>query len=86
VKISKIGLPKSRFPLFSRLSTSKYHLTVTQIQPRPDEADPAILQTAHTGLTVAMLDGSVRVIRHGIQVHTYWALITPSAGDVATLD
>jgi prepilin-type N-terminal cleavage/methylation domain-containing protein len=58
-----------------------------QVQPRVEEVDYHILSSPFSsGLTAALADGSVRVIRHGIHEFAYWALITPSAGDIATLD
>ena len=58
-----------------------------QVRPRPEDVDPRILQTAfQAGLTVAMFDGSVRSIRPSIDESIYWALITPSGGEVASLD
>lgn len=58
-----------------------------QVQPRPENVDPSILQTAFTaGLTVAMFDGSVRTIRPGIDESVFWALVTPRGGEVASLD
>ncbi len=58
-----------------------------QVQPRPEDVDPSILQTAfQAGLTVAMFDGSVRTIRPGIDETIFWALVTPRGGEVASLD
>jgi prepilin-type N-terminal cleavage/methylation domain-containing protein len=38
------------------------------------------------GLTVALFDGSVRSLRPSIDESTFWSLVTPSAGDLATIE
>ena len=48
--------------------------------------DPKVLQTAHSGLVVAMADGSVRTIQPGVSPTAFWSAITPSGGEVANLD
>jgi prepilin-type processing-associated H-X9-DG protein len=58
-----------------------------QVRPPLDECNPRIPQTPHAGgMIVAFLDGSVRTVRPGIESGAFWAAVTPSAGDVATLD
>lgn len=58
-----------------------------QLQPKPEDAWSGILQTPYPGgLLVVMMDGSVRTITPTVSVETYWATITPAAGEVATLD
>lgn len=58
-----------------------------QVAPRPEDADPSIPQTPHrAGLTVALFDGSVRTIRSSVAETTFWAMVTPAGGEVASLD
>ena len=58
-----------------------------QVRPRPDEANCHLLQTPYSaGLLVAMADGSVRMIGRNVSEINFWAAITPSAGDVGSLD
>ncbi len=38
------------------------------------------------GLLVAMFDGSVRMIRPGVDETVFWGAITPAGGEVANLD
>ncbi len=58
-----------------------------QLRPRPDEANCHMLQSPYSaGLLVAMADGSVRTIRHGVSETMFWAAITPRGGEVGTLD
>jgi prepilin-type N-terminal cleavage/methylation domain-containing protein len=54
-------------------------------QPAPALADcfPGIAQTPHaSGMLVALMDGSVRPVSPGIAPRIYWALVTPSGGEV----
>jgi prepilin-type N-terminal cleavage/methylation domain-containing protein len=54
-----------------------------QVAPRPEDVDPSIPQTPfQAGLTVAMFDGSVRTISPGVSETTFWAMVTPNAGDI----
>lgn len=58
-----------------------------QVRPRPEEANCHMLQTPYSGgLLAAMADGSVRTISPGVSETSFWAAITPSAGDIGTLD
>ncbi len=58
-----------------------------QIRPTPTQADARQLQTPYTGgLLVAMFDGSVRMIRAGVDETVFWASVTPSGGEVVNLD
>ncbi len=55
-----------------------------QAGPKLSECDPGQAQSANpAGMEVALADGSVRVVRAGVAETTYWALVTPAAGDVA---
>jgi type II secretory pathway pseudopilin PulG len=52
------------------------------VAPRPNDCDPTVPNSAFTnGLMVAMLDGSVHTIRGSVTETTFWALVTPAAGD-----
>jgi type II secretory pathway pseudopilin PulG len=49
----------------------------------PTDCNPRIPQTAHaSGLIVAMMDGSVRGVSASVSPSTFWAAVTPAAGDV----
>jgi hypothetical protein len=54
-----------------------------QTRPRIRDCDPRIAQTPHSGgMLVALGDGSVRILSGGMSSNTYWAAVTPAAGDV----
>ena len=54
-----------------------------QQQPSLDQCDFRVLQTPHPGgLPVALMDGSVRTLRHGIAGTVFWAAVTPAGGEV----
>lgn len=54
-----------------------------QYRPKVADAWGKVLQTPHpAGLPVGLLDGSVRTLRPGVAESVYWALITPSGGEV----
>ena len=58
-----------------------------QVRPRPEDADARVLQASFRGgLTVALFDGSVRTIAPSVHETAFWALVTPAAGDIASLD
>ena len=58
-----------------------------QVRPKPNLADARQLQTPYSGgLLVAMFDGSVRMIRPGVDETVFWGAITPAGGEVANLD
>jgi prepilin-type N-terminal cleavage/methylation domain-containing protein len=47
------------------------------------DCDPAVPQTAHPGgMTVGLLDGSVRTVRPGVDERVFWAAVTPAGGEV----
>ncbi|MDB5311504.1 MAG: pulG 14 [Gemmataceae bacterium] len=53
-----------------------------QAAPHPSDCIPGLAQTPHrSGMLTALVDGSVRVIGASISPKTYWATVTPSAGD-----
>ncbi len=54
-----------------------------QVAPKPADCDPSVPNSAFAnGLMVAMMDGSVRTLRGSIGESSYWALVTPAAGDM----
>lgn len=54
-----------------------------QVAPKPADCDPSVPNSAFAnGLMVSMMDGSVRTLRGSIGETTYWALVTPAAGDM----
>ena len=58
-----------------------------QMHPRPEDADHRVLQASYSGgLTVALFDGSVRTVSPSVHETAFWALVTPAAGDIASLD
>ena len=58
-----------------------------QVRPQPLDADARMLQTPYTsGLLVSYFDGSVRMIRSGVEPSVFWAGVTPNGGEVANFD
>jgi prepilin-type N-terminal cleavage/methylation domain-containing protein len=60
-----------------------------QHQPTPflGNCDPTRTSTAHAGgMVVGMVDGSIRVLSPGISGDTWWAVVTPSGGEVLGSD
>jgi prepilin-type N-terminal cleavage/methylation domain-containing protein len=56
-----------------------------ELMPYLQQASPFVLQSPYpSGLPVAMMDGSVRTIHPQVSERSYWAMMTPAAGDVAT--
>jgi prepilin-type processing-associated H-X9-DG protein len=56
-----------------------------QTAPRPTRGDcnPGLAQSPHPGgMTVAMADGSVRLLQRDMAANVYWALVTPAGGEV----
>ena len=57
------------------------------VAKRPEDVDPHILSTPyHSGLTVALFDGSVRTLSPNISESSFWTMITPAAGDIGNRD
>jgi prepilin-type N-terminal cleavage/methylation domain-containing protein/prepilin-type processing-associated H-X9-DG protein len=53
-----------------------------QAAPSLTNCNPGLAQTPHSsGMVVSMCDGSVRIVSPSISSPTYWALVTPNAGD-----
>ena len=58
-----------------------------QVAPLPTECDPRLPQaTTAAGLRVGMADGSVRVLRPGIDPSLFWGAVTPSSGEIIGVD
>jgi prepilin-type N-terminal cleavage/methylation domain-containing protein len=58
-----------------------------QVKPSIMEADGRQLQALTLiGLSVAMMDGSVRTIRPEVSESTFWNAVTPSGGESGVLD
>ncbi len=58
-----------------------------QLTPRPLDCDWTIAQAPHTGgLTVAMVDGSVRTVSPQVSAATFWAAVTPASGEALGAD
>jgi prepilin-type N-terminal cleavage/methylation domain-containing protein len=60
-----------------------------QVRPTPFEGncDPTRASTAHPGgVQVGLADGSVRTLGPGLSPDTWWAAVTPSAGEVLGSD
>jgi prepilin-type N-terminal cleavage/methylation domain-containing protein/prepilin-type processing-associated H-X9-DG protein len=56
-------------------------------QVRPNPCDASLAQMIHPGgLNVCLADGSVRLLSSSISPQMYWALLTPSGGEVTTLE
>lgn len=59
-----------------------------QLRPEPSqECNPMLPQTGHPpGMIVALFDGSVRLIRGGIDKSVFWSAVTPDWGETTSLD
>ncbi len=59
-----------------------------QLRPEPTQAcNPMIPQTGHPpGMIVGLFDGSVRLIRGGIDKSVFWSAVTPDWGETTSLD
>ncbi len=54
-----------------------------QAKPAVRDCDPRLPNAASLrGLQVAMGDGSVRIVRHGISPAIFWGAVTPAGGEV----
>jgi prepilin-type processing-associated H-X9-DG protein len=59
--------------------------SIFQVQPSPylGNCDPLRASTAHPGgIQVGLADGSVRTLAATMSGATWWATVTPSAGEV----
>ena len=59
---------------------------ITNPMPK-NGCDPTLAQTPHpAGMCVALADGSVRTLSGSISPATFWAMVTPSGGEVLGFD
>jgi prepilin-type N-terminal cleavage/methylation domain-containing protein len=57
--------------------------SIFQVQPPQGKCDPTRAATSHAGgIQVCLADGSVRALAPGLSGDTWWAAVTPRAGDV----
>lgn len=60
---------------------------IFQIAPSVPDCDYRRAVTPHrSGMLTAFVDGSVHVLRSSMSESAYWGLVTPAAGDIASLD
>lgn len=52
-----------------------------QVRPSPKSCNPCVSATAHTAMSVALADGSVRHLGAEIDRNVWWALVTPFGGE-----
>ena len=58
-----------------------------QVKPLFMQSDGRMLQSTRVnGLTVAMMDGSVRTIAPQVSEEAFWGSVTPAGGETASLD
>jgi hypothetical protein len=58
-----------------------------QPNPRPEDCDPTLASTGHTGgMEVGLADGSVRFVGAAVSGETWWAACTPAGGEVLGAD
>ena len=56
---------------------------VCQVMPRPKDCYPGMPTASHpSGLAIALMDGSIRTVGTGVSESIFWALVTPSGGEV----
>jgi prepilin-type N-terminal cleavage/methylation domain-containing protein len=60
--------------------------SIFQVQPTPDNCDPTRAATAHTGIMVGLVDGSVHLLASGMSGDIWWAAVTPAGGEVQNSD
>jgi prepilin-type N-terminal cleavage/methylation domain-containing protein len=58
-----------------------------QLRPAPDNCDPTLTATPHSGgIQVCLADASVRTISPAVSGATWWAACTPRSGDILGAD
>jgi type II secretory pathway pseudopilin PulG len=73
------GVPPVTNPSFGQVTF--------QAAPSPEDCQPILPQTPHReGMLVALGDGSVRIISPAVTPTTFWAAVTPAAGDTLGSD
>lgn len=54
-----------------------------QVTPRPADCFPGLpTATHHSGLAVGLMDGAVRTVSPSVAPAVFWAIVTPSGGEV----
>ena len=54
-----------------------------QTRPSLTDCDPRLAQTPHhSGMLVALFDGSVRTLSPGMSSPVYWGMVTPAGGEI----
>jgi len=79
---------KDIYPItIDRVSKGSVGGLTFQVRPALSDCDPRLAQTPHReGMLVSLGDGSVRTLAAGMSGTTYWAAVTPAAGEVLGLD
>lgn len=76
------GFPPVAVPQMS-IFAPKYTSRTFQVRPALDDCDPTVPNSPHAeGLTVALADGSIRLLTARTHESTFWALVTPDGGEV----
>jgi prepilin-type N-terminal cleavage/methylation domain-containing protein len=57
-----------------------------QVQPAQGQCDPTRAATAHAGMQVGLVDGTVRTLAPSLSGDTWWAAVTPKGNDVLGSD
>lgn len=81
-----INWRRSTFADDEDIKPSDHPRITFQVKPKVDDCNPAIMQTPHDVLLVAMGDGSVRNIRGSVAPETFWAAITPNGSETFQID
>ncbi|HMF16570.1 MAG TPA: DUF1559 domain-containing protein [Gemmataceae bacterium] len=69
-------------PMFAYYSQGKF-----QIAPTQEECNPALPQSMDkSGIHVALMDGSARLVGENISSETWWAACTPNGGEILGAD
>lgn len=76
------GFPPVAVPQMS-IFAPKYTSRTFQVRPALEDCDPTVPNSPHAeGLTVALVDGSIRLLTARTHESTFWALVTPDGGEV----
>ena len=64
-------------------TTSSDGVWTFQVAPAVKDCNPQVPQTPFPGgMSVALIDGSVRVLNGNSSVSTFWSAVTPAGGEV----
>jgi prepilin-type N-terminal cleavage/methylation domain-containing protein len=72
--------------MFAHTVTGPASLFQTAPNPWATACNPALAQTPHSAMLVALADGSVRTLSPGLSSATWWAACTPMGGEVLAQD